>query len=64
MAFVEHVTPQTNNRFLADTEEMQIVLADRTEVRRILREEQVALLAAYHMMHFLHNTDPFAFLRK
>ena len=50
------------NRFNETSEEIEIVLADRDEVRRILAEEQVALLAAYHMMHFLHDEDPFAFL--
>ena len=50
------------NCFNEKSEEIEIVLADRAEVRRILREEQVALLAAYHMMHFLHDEEPFAFL--
>ncbi|MBR2188616.1 MAG: NUDIX hydrolase [Eubacterium sp.] len=52
------------NCFNEKSEEIEIVLADRAEVRRILQEEQVALLAAYHMMHFLYDTDPFAFLKK
>ncbi len=45
-----------------DSEEIEVVLADRTEIRRILREEKVALLCAYQLMHFLKNDDPFAFL--
>ncbi len=52
------------NRFNEKSEEIEIVLADRDEVRRILQEEQVALLAAYHLMHFLHDPDPFAFLKR
>ena len=41
-----------------------MVLADRTEIRRILREENVSLMCAYMMMHFLHAdvSDPFGFL--
>ena len=50
---------------LEDTEEIEVILADRTEIRRILKEEHVSLMCAYQMMHFLHDDpeDPFAFLR-
>lgn len=48
--------------FCEPTEEIEVVLADRREVRRILREERVALICAYHMMHFLYDEKPFAFL--
>lgn len=46
-----------------DSEEIEVVLADRAEVRRILREEQVATGCAYQLMHFLQDEDPFAFLQ-
>jgi len=45
-----------------ESEEIEVVLADRDEVRRILREEKVATGCAYQLMHFLHDPDPFAFL--
>lgn len=45
-----------------DTEEIEVVLADRDEVKRILREENVAIMCAYMLMHFLQDEDPFAFL--
>ncbi len=47
-----------------DTEEIEVILADRDEIRRILREENVSLMCAYMMMHFLHEApeNPFAFL--
>ena len=35
-----------------DSEEIEIVLADRTEVKRILKEERVAIMCAYMLMHF------------
>ena len=41
-----------------------IVIADRAEVRRILREERVAENAALQLMHFLHDADPFGFLKE
>ena len=47
-----------------DTEEIQVVLADKDEVRRILREENVAIICAYMMMHFLQDEEPFEFLKK
>lgn len=44
-------------------EDIQVVLADRTECRRILKEENVAIMAAYMMMHFLAaKGDPLDFL--
>ena len=39
-----------------------LVLADRTEVKRILKEERVAIMCAYMLMHFLKDEDPFEFL--
>lgn len=44
------------------SEEIQVVIADRAEIRRILREENVALICAYMLMHFLEDEEPFAFL--
>jgi ADP-ribose pyrophosphatase len=45
-----------------DSEEIEVVLADRDEVRRILKEENVAIMCAYMLMHFLQEKEPFAFL--
>ncbi len=45
-----------------NSEEIEVVIADRDEVRRILREEKVAIMCAYMLMHFLHDEEPFAFL--
>lgn len=53
---------QVSDRYLDEGEEIQVVLADRAEVRRILREEKVAIMCAYQLMHFLADPDPFAFL--
>ena len=45
------------------TEDIQVVLADRAECRRILAQEQVAIQCAYMLMHFVSSQDnPFAFL--
>ena len=46
------------------SEDISVVLADRDEVRRILREEKVAAMCAYMLMHFIHDSgDPLAFVR-
>lgn len=46
-----------------DTEDIQVVLADREECKRILREENVAVMCAYMLMHFIATPgDPLAFL--
>lgn len=50
------------NVFEEDSEDIEIVLADRTEVQRILREEYVSANCAHHLYHFLCDADPFAFL--
>lgn len=39
-------------------EDITVVLADREECKRILREEKVSLLCAYMLMHFIHCKDP------
>ena len=52
------------NQMLEDSEEIEVVLADKNEVRRIFREERLAANCALQLMHFLHDEDPFDFLRK
>ncbi len=45
------------------TEDIQVVLADREECRRILKEENVAIMCAYMLMHFISSQgDPLEFL--
>ena len=47
-----------------DTEEIQVVLADKAECLRILREEKVAENCAYMLMHFIASEgDPLYFLK-
>ena len=54
-------TPSNEHQEAA--EDIQVVLADRDECRRILREENVAIMPAYMMMHFLNTQgDPLDFL--
>ena len=46
-----------------ESEDIQVVIADREECRRILREEHVAIMCAYMLMHFIAcEGDPLAFL--
>lgn len=47
-----------------DSEDMEIVIADKAEVKRILKEEKVAIMCSYMLMHFLKNDAPFAFLKE
>ena len=45
-------------------EDIQVVIADRAECRRILKEENVAIMCAYMLMHFIASEeDPLAFLK-
>jgi ADP-ribose pyrophosphatase len=51
-------------RELESTEWIEVILADKAEVRRILSEEKLSLRAAFLMMQFLAmpDDDPFRFL--
>ena len=54
---------EPSRKGLEDGEDIEVVLADRAEIIRILREERVAANCAYLLMHFLEKPDdPFAFL--
>ena len=52
-----------NSTHQEDSEDIQVVIADREECRRILKEENVAIMCAYMLMHFIASQgDPLAFL--
>lgn len=56
-------TPTTAHQ--EESEDIQVVLADRAEAKRILREEPVAIMCAYQLMHFASGTgDPLDFIGK
>ncbi len=57
-------TGEISKEFQEDSEEIEVVLADRDEVRRILKEEKVAIMCSYMLMHFLHDQEPFEFLKE
>ena len=54
-------TPSNANQ--EGSEDIQVVLADREECKRILKEENVAIMCAYMLMHFIASEgDPLSFL--
>lgn len=54
---------EPTSRHQENSEDIQVVLADRAECRRILKEENVAIMCAYMMMHFIASSgDPLDFL--
>lgn len=55
---------EPSNIHQEESEDIEIVLADREECKRILKEENVAIMCAYMLMHFIHSKeeDPFGFL--
>ncbi len=61
-----YATGTVSREGLEENEQLEVVLADRTEIRRILKEENVSMNCGYLMMHFLHHTeeDPFYFVRQ
>ena len=53
-----------SNTHQEGSEDIQVVIADRSECRRILQEERVALPCAYMLMHFIASSgDPLSFLK-
>ena len=55
---------EITDKYLESGEEIEVILADREEARRILREEKAAMTCAMSLMHFIHDEEPFAFLRE
>ena len=55
---------EIGERALESTERIEVILADKKEVRRILSEEKVSVRAAFLMMQYLAmpDDDPFRFL--
>lgn len=57
---------EPSNSHQEESEDIEIVLADREECKRILKEENVAIMCAYMLMHFIHSKeeDPLGFLEE
>ena len=54
---------EPTNTHQESSEDIQVVIADRDECRRILKEENVAIMCAYMLMHFIASEgDPLKFL--
>ena len=55
---------ELSDRFMEDTESIEVLLVDREEALRILREERTSLRAGFLLMEFvkMSREDPFAFL--
>lgn len=59
-----YCTGTPTSRHQEESEDIQVVLADRAEARRILDQENVAIMCAYMLMHFIATPgDPLAFLQ-
>lgn len=60
-----HCEGQPTSSHQENTEDIQVVLADKAECRRILREENISIMCAYMLMHFVASEDdPFRFLKE
>lgn len=60
-----YCTGHSSNELQENTEDIQVVLADRAECLRILREERVALPCGYWLMHFVScKEDPLEILKE
>ena len=54
---------EPTNTHQEGSEDIQVVIADRNQCRRILKEENVAIMCAYMLMHFIASQgDPLKFI--
>lgn len=58
-----YASGRISRKYQETSEEIEVVLADKEEIRRILKEERVAIMCAYMLMHYLHDEDAFGFLK-
>lgn len=59
-----YLSGEPTNLHQEASEDIQVILADKEECKRILKEENVAIICAYMLMHFIHSEDdPFDFLK-
>lgn len=49
--------------YLEASEDIQVVLADRTQAKEILKTQKASVMAGYLLMNFIHSEDPFWFLK-
>ena len=59
-----YASGKITDKYLESGEEIEVVLADKAEAKRILKEERIAFSCASVLMHFVHDEEPFAFLRE
>ncbi len=59
-----YIDGELSTDYLEATEEIVPLLADRREVRRILKEERVAMPCADHIERFAVEKEPFAYMEK
>lgn len=59
-----YASGESSKRFQEDSEYIEVILADKAEAERILKEERLSVRCAYLLMQFLHMSKdaPFAFL--
>ncbi len=57
-----YASGEISEKYQEESEEIEVVLADRDEVRRILKDEKVSVSCAFQLMHFIKDEDPFYFL--
>lgn len=59
-----YLSGEPTNQYQEASEDIEVILADREECKRILKEEKVSVMSAYMMMHFISSKgEPFEFLR-
>ena len=54
---------EPSNEYLEDTEDIEVVFADREMAKEILKTQKASLMAGYLLMNFIHSEDPFWFLK-
>lgn len=55
---------EPSKEYLEANEDIEVVLADRTMAKEILKNQKASIMAGYLLMNFIHSEDPFWFLKE
>ncbi|MCF0122270.1 MAG: hypothetical protein HUJ74_03575 [Lachnospiraceae bacterium] len=50
-------------KYIEENENIEVVFSDKTEVRRIMQQDNVTIICTYQLMHFMSEEKPFGFLK-
>ena len=59
----EYAGGEVSLKYIEENENIEVVFSDKTEVRRIMQQDNVTIICTYQLMHFMSEEKPFGFLK-